>query len=729
MAAKKSYLIAKGRRVIPAACLLAAIFTGLIWADLDARLVKRFVLKAAGKHMGRPVHINGPFLLSYFPDFRITANGVTMANPKQMGSDNFLEIDSVQLRIHPWTLLGGSLKMDPIRVSGVRIVFERGSSGRGNWQISGNDAAPVVGALVTGNKEKGERFALLDEDLDIFGKSEAPEASIPSGKTSQTVPGLSGALMKLMALGMTARDLHLELRTEKHRIFLRASEWHVLPEVRRKIKTMGLRFRGVAGIRSLGRGMSSKPGIDVAGRARIELDPAAGQFMLEDIAISLGEIRVEGNLHGRDLFAYDPDFQGAVRAFCSDITRLSKPLEMRAENLSGRQMEMSMGIHVMPSRKESQVSDFRASLLGAEFTGNFGVKGRQAGLPEFGGDIHAAGPDLPGILLFAAGIFSRTPEIEALEANLDRLPDKRFHLDADFDADLHGGRIEIRKLEGRGAGMDSSSKFSTHGLFSLMPKAFGDIRASAKDLPLILAIADRLQGRHDQAQKDPNRWERTGSRALEVDIRMDMDMAWGRILVPEFKICGLGLRLDGQLEARKIGTKKSAVNGRFSLSHDNLKAFLAAFNRTLPVPPDPHVFSAVRVDTAIAATRREWVLKNISGYLDDTRIKGRAVIADPFSQVSLVLDDINLDRYLPQNGETGMPGTHMPGKQRAAPETNGDAVAQIGALLPFHHLRDLDFNADVTVGRMVFSGEGFTGVRMNVDAAHGNISVAASPDK
>lgn len=94
-------------------------------------------LEAYGQKLtGRPVAITGPISTQLFPWPRLTAEGVSIANPQGFTEKEFATAERITIRMTLGGLLQGSLDVESIEVDEPVVNVERLASGQGNWAFS-----------------------------------------------------------------------------------------------------------------------------------------------------------------------------------------------------------------------------------------------------------------------------------------------------------------------------------------------------------------------------------------------------------------------------------------------------------------------------------------------------------------------------------------------------------------------------------------------------------------
>jgi AsmA protein len=107
---------------------------------LRDRMVDRFA-----RLTGRTVAITGEPTLALYPHIALTADGLTIGNPRGMGDDPFIASESVTTRLRFLPLFIGRVEFYEVDLNKPRIHFVTDNNGRANWRPPGARPAPVTG--------------------------------------------------------------------------------------------------------------------------------------------------------------------------------------------------------------------------------------------------------------------------------------------------------------------------------------------------------------------------------------------------------------------------------------------------------------------------------------------------------------------------------------------------------------------------------------------------------
>src|SRR5690606_25426754 len=96
----------------------------------------------------------GDISLSLLPP-TLSAEGVRFANMAGGSAPNMAALDALNIRIAPWPLLQGNLRVERIALVNPTILLEISADGRSNWAFRDGAADPSDRATLRGRAESG----------------------------------------------------------------------------------------------------------------------------------------------------------------------------------------------------------------------------------------------------------------------------------------------------------------------------------------------------------------------------------------------------------------------------------------------------------------------------------------------------------------------------------------------------------------------------------------------
>lgn len=207
----------------------------------------------------------------------------------------------------------------------------------------------------------------------------------------------------------------------------------------------------------------------------------------------------------------------------------------------------------------------------------------------------------------------------------------------------------------------------------------------------------------------------------KVELAGDMTLHTGpqRLDIASLALSTPTLRLGGKGAAALAAP---SFEGVLTLAGSPRKALEALGN---PVrTADPKALDALDLKLDVQAAPAKVDVRSITGKLDDTAIEGKASAVPGQVQViraELALDAIDVDRYLPPEGEKGKAAD----KPAAAPGTSkdGKAAPQGGTAEAKKALRNFDVDVTFKAGRLVASKVPMTNVLVRLVADKGLVRV------
>ncbi len=202
-----------------------------------------------------------------------------------------------------------------------------------------------------------------------------------------------------------------------------------------------------------------------------------------------------------------------------------------------------------------------------------------------------------------------------------------------------------------------------------------------------------------------------GRQQATLTAEASADLAQGVYRVRDLRLEAAAAALLAQVEARAAGADVSAQVD-LEVPELNPQKVLAALAME-PVPTsDPEVLQDFS-----AQARAEWsggvlAVSGLRAVLDDSTLTGEARVRDfagPAASFKLVLDRMNVDRYLPP-----------PAAEEPAPEDETGAVAPA---LPLEPLRTLALDGTLEVGALTVSGAQASDIQLTVTARDGQLRV------
>jgi len=209
-----------------------------------------------------------------------------------------------------------------------------------------------------------------------------------------------------------------------------------------------------------------------------------------------------------------------------------------------------------------------------------------------------------------------------------------------------------------------------------------------------------------------------GGRArIRLAADVEHDAATKSLLVEKLELEAEDMKLTARLRVNNIDTAPS-TKGTISIAEFNPKKLLDAFSEDALHTGDPNALSRVSLEAAFDGAMNQLTVKPLTIRLDDSTLTGEIAVPDIASQTlrfKLALDAIDVDRYLPPEGENS---------GDAAPVAATPGGAAIGASkVPNEALRRLDVAGLMKIGKLKAARLDLTAVDLSVKAKDGLIKL------
>lgn len=212
-----------------------------VWLFVNPNAFKGRIAQEVKAATGRELSLTGNIKLSVFPWIALELGPASLGNPPGFGTEPFVAVEHVALRVKLMPLLRGELEVGRLEVDGMDLRLKKNAQGKGNW-----------------------------ED---FGKKSGPEPTRGSDQVSGGFRELAGVLIKDSRISYEA-DVLSGLNLDIGRVAMKTP----VP--------VKLNFR-------LDRGAES-PSLSFAGALNATLDPEKKHYRLEALSLN-GEISHKGD--------------------------------------------------------------------------------------------------------------------------------------------------------------------------------------------------------------------------------------------------------------------------------------------------------------------------------------------------------------------------------------------------------------------------------------------------
>ncbi|MDQ7073346.1 MAG: AsmA family protein [Gammaproteobacteria bacterium] len=205
----------------------------------------------------------------------------------------------------------------------------------------------------------------------------------------------------------------------------------------------------------------------------------------------------------------------------------------------------------------------------------------------------------------------------------------------------------------------------------------------------------------------------------DITLRSDIvaDMEKQTVTLSQLAIQVQDLLVNGDIKANKILSNSPQITGSLMVNPFNLRQLANKLAIELPAMADSSTLELVKLTTDFTASDKQFNAKNLEIALDQTKLTGQLGVtnfADPAITFKLVLDEIDLDRYMP------------PVKAKTQKtETKPAATAKAGDdKLPLEALRKINAKGTFDIGKLKISGTRSEEIHLEINAHKGLIKLA-----
>ena len=486
----------------------------------------------------------------------------------------------------------------------------------------------------------------------------------------------------------------------------------------------------------------------------LSADMARGDVDISELSASMLGASLNGKLKATNIHSDTPAFKAELNASGPDLSTLLRVAGQfeRGENpklatlgkqlagLKDRKFVFKVVLDADLKRGDMDISRFSAKLLGASIQGRVKASSIQSETPSFQGSLQASGPDLPSLLQLA-GQFQggKDPVMAKYGKQLTAVSTKQkaFSVDVKFDVDLKSGDVELPKLSVKTLGLTVAGHLQAKGMQGKKGTVNGKLSVTGKDLSKVLLALDQkslaevlqsvsfetgINGNKRNLSLKPMTLKATlaGKQIpnspvnLVLNANTQLDLEAEKLTLDDFSLTGLGLNIQGKVNASKI-MQAPEFNGQLDIAPFNLRKLMRQFKQTPPVTADKKVLGKVALTTQFAGSTMHMKLNKLLFELDDTTLRGDLSVTDfanPAIQVSIDIDQINVDRYLPPPPK---------GKQNKA--VTPEAAAGAAAQLPVEILRALNVKGNLSIGKLIISNARLANVKLSLNAKDGKIDL------
>ena len=517
---------------------------------------------------GRTLTLDGDLEWAFWPKLRLKAGPLALSNAPGFGDAAFVAAEEIQLAVATLPLLQRQIKMDTVKVYGLRVNLAANADGVTNWadlvgepgddKGAGDMAAIALGGVDVRDAEISWRDAATGQNVDVrklnvgtgaltFGDPIAIDLSFSAQANK---PALDSDVALVGTVAYDLGDEHYQIAPLNLDIVMRGKH---LPG-------------GEATVTS---------------SAAIDIDLDAGSATIGELSINGLGSSLNGTITATDIESASPGARGTLQLSGEDLAAVFAALELpvakQIARLDKRGFELATEFDANMASGEVNVPKLSGNMLGATLDAMLEAQRADTDKPAAKGRIDAAGPDLPALL----AVFGQLQGMEA--KTLDNLvtvlrgtKDKSFSVQTNFDADMRSGVINVPQLEAKLLGNTISGNVASASAGGDKSALNGSVTASGPDLPSLLAIAATFQGPQSGLHDMSKSLAGAPNKAFSLDSKFSTDGGSGKIDLPQLSATGLGLTIDGRMRGQNLDDDNGTLDGQLSVTGDNVAPLLTA---------------------------------------------------------------------------------------------------------------------------------------------------------
>ncbi len=646
----------------------------------DPNDYKSQIVERVEKETGRKFQLDGDLKLSIFPWLGVEIGGMTFGNAAGFGEQPMVKSSLVQARVKLLPLLKKNIEMDTVTLKDATVNLARDENGKSNWddlltpggekEVEKSDGA-ALGTLTLGGIDM-EDANLVWDDKNAGKYYAIKNLNLKTGKLQMNEPidldmdfnlharteGIAGAV----ALGGTIEyDLEAEIYSLSPLDFSADMQGESLP--------------------------GGAAAINLKANA-VNADLSAETASLEGLLLLVMGAEIKGDVNARNILDPVPLANGEITITASNITELLKALGQDPDQVPLKSLNAHAKFSSDKQTMTFETLSAKAVLEGGQFknpvdikmdaNGNVNVEKQTLNLPQF--SVEGLGALIKGNFA-AKNIFEPTP--------------------------LLAGKLNIVAQDVpnllKAAGQDASD-------IPLKSFIAATVISSTLDSISLKTMKAKATLAGEQIPNSPV--------DVILETSVDINLAKETLNVKSLIIKGMGLDVQGAVKGVHI-IKDPKLNGQLKIAPFNLRKLMTQLKMEVPVTADPKVLSQAAVNTDFSASKNSFALKGLQLKLDETNIKADLAVANfssPSTAFKLIIDTINVDRYLPPVAENE--------QAKLAKPATSETAAQTAADLPMDTLRKLKIKGSLNIANLIISKVKLQNVMLGLDAKDGKINLS-----
>lgn len=207
-----------------------------------------------------------------------------------------------------------------------------------------------------------------------------------------------------------------------------------------------------------------------------------------------------------------------------------------------------------------------------------------------------------------------------------------------------------------------------------------------------------------------------GKLKADLTSAATVDLIADTLTVSQLQLQLAELKLIGELYATAISSEP-AFSGQLSVPTFDARKIISQFSSAPLVTADDNSLSAVQLKLNIAGDGNNLVVTSLAAVIDETHIDGKLSVdnfAAPAIVFTLMIDDIDVDRYLPPATEGGNESVDQTATGEPEPLNLAETLAGLALL---------DVDGSLTIGKLKVAGIRSSEIKIVVRAKDHRLSI------
>ena len=349
--------------------LLVVVTLGVSFL-FDPNDYKDDIAAAVEQSTGRELGLAGDLELEIFPRLRIAIGAAQLSNAAGFGDAPFASIDGARLQLGLFPLLFGRIEIDEARLEGLVLNLARNAQGVDNWQDltgSGETGAPPA-EVEQGDADAAaldlDVGAIVIADAEINWQDSTTGGEWQLGNFNMEAAGFgpNQSFPLSTEFALAGEDLEVTVAASMDATLQLAENVYRLEDLDVEINGEGPTWPGGQGEVSVSFGV-------------FEADLDAESVSLEELALELLGISVNGSLEGRELFG-DLALSGGIEIEAFDPQDILEVLEIELETADdGVLSRVAATGQFVYDANQMMLQDVTLELDDSQMTGELGMRG------------------------------------------------------------------------------------------------------------------------------------------------------------------------------------------------------------------------------------------------------------------------------------------------------------------------------------------------------------------